>query len=188
MDYQTIPFVVFFKILNNQEENIHLLGIEDPEEAKKTWESIKQQWSDENQTADQKRMLSGYKKVLDKTIEFNKLVFFKNYTLLHDSDDEKEMFKQMGVVYDEDIEKRFENLNKKIDKAQSEKEIFEARLKQIEDSVSENYTEDKVDFMLSDLYKTIATIELYHGFTIPDYNELTFGKYNAITKVIKEKK
>jgi hypothetical protein len=184
VEYDTMPFKVFFKILKDEEKNLHLLGIEDLEEAKEVWKSIKEDWQERHPSKNTSKLLSAYKKVLLESIAIKRDVALFQYLMGYDGD-VKPLYEKLKIKYHDNPLERFEYLSQQIEKSKTKLEIFDARLKEVEKECEEDKVESKgMDF--SDLNKSIASLEL-HGFAIENYENLTCGKYDAITEIIREK-
>ncbi len=184
IEYDTMPFKVFFKILKDQESNLHLLGIEDLEEAKKVWEGIKEEWQERHPNKNTSKLLSAYKKVLLESVSIKRDVALFQY-IMGAKGDLKPLYEELDIKYHDNEADRYKYLLEQIEKSKSKLEIFDARLKLVEKECEESKQDSEV-MGFADLNKSIASLEL-HGFSIENYENLTCGKYDAITELIREK-
>ena len=67
MEYDTLPFKTFYKILNDDSQ-VELLGMGSKEKNEKTWESIKAQYKEKHPSPKERRLVDAYKKVLRESI------------------------------------------------------------------------------------------------------------------------
>jgi hypothetical protein len=185
-EYDTMPFKVFFKILRDI-DSIHLLGIENKEEALKVWERIKEEWNEKHPSPDSKRLLDAYKKVLYESVKANQQITIINFLNGYDGD-HKHFFEKYGFKWIEEEDKRIDYLLNQASKHKQKCELYEAQLLKLQKEAEDNQESEveNSDNTLAVLNKSIASLEM-HGFTIENYENLTCGKYDAITEVIKEK-
>ncbi len=162
----TIKFVDLYLCLFDP-SNIEKCGITLEE-----WEEIRREWEDQNPVQSQE--LEIQKAVFADTVTLQKLEYLK--LRLEINPNRELVFKDadMRMMTDEEIDKQMAKLNGRI-------EIHRAQLKKL---APEDIETPKAD--LSFLYKTIASLEQYA--TIPDYNQLTYSKYKALTEFLEEKK
>lgn len=188
IDYDTLPIKIFFKILKDQENNLHLLGIKDLKEAKKVWEGIKNEFQERHPSKDSRDLVEAQRKVVKNYVELNKLFLLLEISIKTISD-KKVFFEKAKYKYIEDENVRAEKLISEINKKKTTFEIFDARLKKLEKDLEENRVDEDIDadVSLSILNESIASLELL-GFTIENYQTLTCGKYDAMSKVLKNKK
>jgi 2',3'-cyclic-nucleotide 2'-phosphodiesterase (5'-nucleotidase family) len=180
-DYDTLPIKTFYKILSD-ETKLKELGIED-----KVWEEIKDEWRERHPSGEGIELNSALKKVMLENIELNKRIYVLRLASNYQGDI-KELYKVAKLRFVEDPDQRYKNLIKEIEKSKSKTEIFEARFSKIQEQIKESKKKDAGrKIKLKDINASIASLEL-HGFTIDNYEQLTCGKYDAITKIIKDKK
>ncbi len=182
IEYDDLNLIVFYKILSD-EKNIHLLGIENKEKAVENWELIKEEYRKRHQSPEAKSLLSAYKKALGSYLDFEKKVSLLKFMLLA-KDLSKEAFEASNMKFTGDDKTDYDNLKKEIDKSKSKKEIFTARLNKLQGEISsKNKNEDEDCLNRQKLNECLASLELA-GYTINDYNTITCGKYDAMTRVI----
>lgn len=165
LTYETIPFKAFYHCLYD-ESLIDQYGID-----KEDWYEIKRKWQKENPVESEE--FEQTKQLFSKTALVNKLKACLHRYLIWPGGCE-ELFKEVGVPF---TENPAEYLQKQIAKESKICEILAAKLKKA--------TKDVVrpEFSMTKLNEAIASLEP-HGFNIPNYNELTLSKYEAITKII----
>lgn len=181
MDYDTFPFKLFFKILQN-EENIQLIG-KSKDENEKIWESIKEEYRERHPSQRERRLVQSYKKVLSESIKANRDITLLRY-LLTEPENLEQLYRELKIPWSEDQKKRVEHLTLEIDKGKQKLEISNARLKLIEDEIEEARESEDID--ISKLNEAIASLTLF-GFPINDFEKLTCGQYDAYSKVAQRK-
>jgi hypothetical protein len=182
MEYDTLPFKTFFKILND-ESKVGLLGLEGKKQNEKAWESIKAQYKEKHPSPKERRLVEAYKKVLRESIYANRDITLLMY-LLTEPENLKELYGELKIQWHDDLESRAKSLETNIDKCKQKLEIFNAKLKQIEEDIEDEQEEKDID--ISKINEAIASLTLY-GFPINDFEKLTCGQYDAYSKVAQKK-
>lgn len=175
MTYDSFPLIQFFEILVDESKRKSFgIALED-------WESIKKEWINKHENLETDTAFLAKRNELKHRSRYNMLIFLRQRATLSEHS-LKELYGQLGLRWEEDRENRMQHLDKEVAKAKKLQEIFEGQSKSLED---EKKGEDK-QFRMSDLYQSIASLEL-NGANIPDYNDLTLGKYDALTAVIEKR-
>lgn len=185
LELDTLPFKTFFKILKDA-KNIHLLGIEDKEEALKVWETIKNEWNEKHPSEEAKSMVEAYKKALYENIKANQQALIIRFLMTYEGN-HKEFFEEFKIKWIEDEEKRIEYLLKQANKHKQKSELYQAQLEKIEKETLENKEAEAEDeSTIESVNEYIASFEP-HGYTINDFDTVTCGKIEAIEKTLKRK-
>lgn len=190
INYDTLPFKVFHQVLMDEEANLHLLGIKDLKEAKKEWDAIKEEWVQRHPSPEQRDVLQAYKNAMTRSIELSKLIAALKYMAIFtdvDPEKQKEVFKEARIRWNDDPLKRLEALNKMLKKAQTEKQIHDARYEKLVKEVKEAKEQEKKiekKMSIADINKSIASLEMA-GFSIDNYETLTCGKYDAMSAILR---
>lgn len=181
MEYDTFPFKLFYRILQD-EENISLIG-KSRDENQKIWENVKEEYRLRHPSIKERQLVSAYKKVLQESIRTNRDITLMQY-LLTEPDNLKELYKELRIPYSDDVVARLKFLETEIDKGKQKLEIFNAQLKQLEDEQKEEEWDSELD--IQKINEAIASLTLF-GFPINDFESLTCGQYDAYTKVAQRK-
>lgn len=181
MEYDTFPFKLFYRILQD-DENVSLIG-RSKEENQKIWENVKEEYRLRHPSIKERQLVSAYKKVLQESIRTNRDITLMQY-LLTEPDNLKELYKELRIPYSDDVVARLKFLETEIDKGKQKLEIFNAQLKQLEDEQKEEEGDSELD--IQKINEAIASLTLF-GFPINDFESLTCGQYDAYTKVAQRK-
>lgn len=181
MEYDTFPFKLFYRILQD-EENVSLIG-RSTDENQKIWENVKEEYRLRHPSIKERQLVSAYKKVLQESIRTNRDITLMQY-LLTEPDNLKELYKELRIPYSDDVVARLKFLETEIDKGKQKLEIFNAQLKQLEDEQKEEEGDSELD--IQKINEAIASLTLF-GFPINDFESLTCGQYDAYTKVAQRK-
>jgi hypothetical protein len=180
MTYEDFPLVLFFKLMGRPEAVAHRIV------GKRPWEKIKERWELNHEDSKGEAYLDARRKVLSQTIKLNKLRLLVEW-IKKSKRDPKEVYTACRLPWNEDPKIRAEYLDSQIAKSEQLLEIYEAQYQRIKgQQKAEESEEEESPFTLAKLHEAIASLEL-HGYSIPDYNQLTLGKYDAMTAVIKRK-
>lgn len=181
MDYDTFPFKLFYKILQD-DSNIEKIGRSNSEN-EKIWEKIKSEYRQRHPSIKEKKLLSAYKKVLTESIRTNRDITLLRY-LLTEPDNLEKLYKELKIPFNKNEVERLKYLEVEIDKGKQKLEIFNAQLKQIEEEIEEESEEGGIDIVK--INEAIASLTLV-GFPINDFETLTCGQYDAYSKVAQRK-
>jgi hypothetical protein len=181
INYLNFPFIQFC-LLCEDETKITDYGIK-----KEDWEILKNQYIQENPSEETNALVEAYKKAIKAHLERNKIISIINYILEVSPKDWQPYFEVSGIKYTGDLKKDADYLQKIQEKEQTKEEIFTAQLDKLQKQIKESKEKKEIkSFDLKKIYKTIATLEKA-GASIPDYEKLTCGKYEALTRVYSEK-
>ncbi|MBO0323460.1 hypothetical protein J0X14_14220 [Muricauda sp. CAU 1633] len=181
MDYDTFPFKLFFRILQD-EGNVSLIG-KSKDENEKIWESIKAEYRERHPSPRERRLVQAYKKVLSESIRANRDITLLRY-LLTEPENLEQLYKELKIPWKPTVKERIEYLTLEIDKGKQKLEISNARLKLIEDEIEEARESEEIN--IAKLNEAIASLTLF-GFPINDFEKLTCGQYDAYSKVAQRK-
>jgi len=180
LNYDTIPIKTLITLLND-ESKLSDYGI-----TKEEWDSFSVDYKDKNLSDSGKVLLEEFKKYVKSTIELSKLKIL--YDFIKINSDWKEAFKRADIKYTGDYKKDIEYLKKRIQKAITNEDVFKARFKKLEKELSElESKKPKTNFTVDELNKSIAGLEIHLGITIPNYETLTAGRFDALNEVSKDK-
>lgn len=187
INYDRLPIKTFFQILQNEEENLYLLG--DVENVEDLWVSIKEEFQERHPSADSRRLVDAQKKVIRESAELNKIIVLFHIVMNNEPGaDLSNSYSIAKIKYIENHSDRLKDLETRVVKIETKLQIFQAKLEKIEKEIEETKESNiSLDTTMSELNEAIATLEL-NGYTIDNYDTLTCGKYDAISKVTKEKK
>lgn len=178
LSYHNFPLIKFCKVLQD-ESLLKEYGIE-----KKDWDSVLAEYQEINVDPETSALLEASRKVLLEGLKLNKMVAVLTFIMTVDTD-WRPYFEAAGLKFQGEQLKDSKYLTKEINKAKQKESIYNARLIELEKKIEES-KKHKEELNISDVYKNIGSFEI-HGFNIPDYEELTCGKYNAMMQIIKEK-
>ncbi|AGO47385.1 hypothetical protein Phi19:1_gp095 [Cellulophaga phage phi19:1] len=178
--YYNFPFIKFC-LLSKDESLLEELGVDES-----LWKEVKEEYAEANPDPETTALVSAYKKAIKANLERNKTIAVMKYILQYEGD-WKPYFEVAKLKYTGDALKDIKYLQTQIKKQETNENIFTAQLDKLRKELDEakEKAEDK-GFDIAGVYKTIASLEKA-GATIPNYDELTCGKYNALTKVYTEK-
>ena len=182
-EYDTLPFKTFYKLLQD-DTNLSALGIPDKKESRKVWKNIKQEWQELNPSVKNQQLTSAYIKIAKETARMKKDLAFLKFTL-NSSTPQRELYEELGYEWIEDDFERVQATIDQIEKAKGKMEIFTERFKKLEKDLEEDSKNQDAQ-CISDINAGIASLEMA-GATIPNYEKLTCGQYDALTKVINKK-
>jgi hypothetical protein len=153
---------------------------------KEDWKVIKDEYLESNPSDETSVLVDAYKKSILANLQRNKTISVLSY-ILEVKGDWKDYFDLAKLKYTGDSIKDASYLRKQIEKEQNKEEIFTAQLDKLQKEIKESKERNEVNkFDLKSVYRAIASLEKV-GATIPNYEELTIGKYEALTKVYSEK-
>lgn len=175
MTYETFPFLTFFRIMEDESK------LKDYNVSPEDWEVIRNKWILLHEDWDNDTYSKSKQRVLKHQSIYNKLLFLKERSSLSEKG-LKELFEKIGRRWVEDSEKRNKQLEKDIAKNKKLHEIYSGEKKGIEQEKEE--VSEKAS--LKTAMECIASLEM-SGATIPDYETLTLGKYDALTHILKKK-
>ena len=179
-NYDTIPFKLFFKILND-ESNIKLLGFKSSKKGLEVWESIKNEYAERNPDPRTIEMLASFKKVLTKSIELNKTITLLEFLKGFQGNPEI-VYQELKIPYSENESVRLKKLESAIKKHRNQLEIYDAQHSNLLKTLNKKKKVSKpID--ISKINENIAALE-EHGYSIPNYEELSMGRYDALLKRI----
>ena len=182
IEYDTLPFKTFYKILKDEKANLHLLG--EGEDNEKVWERIKEQYRNRHPSPKMRSLMTAFKRVLGESIKLNRDITLMKYLLMQPQG-LKELYSKLKLPWNEDEVERIKFLNKEIDKSSQKYEIFQAQLKKAESEIEE-VQEEEGELDIAKLNEAIASLALV-GFPINDFEKMTCGQYDAYSKVAERK-
>lgn len=182
--YDKLPVLTFVQILED-EEKIHLLGIEDPKEAKKVWEEIKQTWSERHPNPKEKEILPHYKNALSSSLELQQKIGVMNHYLTDPSVGE-EAFKAAKIPWiKDDPVANYNQVKKLIDKFTDMKQMHDATLEKIASELkeAEEREQSPSTFGFIQMQEALASLEIVGKISLGDYDKVTCGRYDALNKM-----
>ena len=178
LNYDTIPIKTFI-ILSDDISKCSQFGIKEEE-----WKAFVKEYQENNLSDSGTILLEAFRKVVKASIELTKLT--SAYKILKIYGDWELIFKTSNLKYTGDYAKDLEYILIKIEKETTKKEIFTAQLEKLEKELNQE-DKPKIPLNIEKLNEAIASLEVHVGITIPDYETLTIGRYNALCKISIEK-
>lgn len=174
--YNNFKFILFFVLIQDESKlSDYNISEENWQEVKSTWIQRHEDWSTDTKG-------TAHKNELKSQARYNRLLLLKERETLSD-DGLKELYKKAGITFHKGKVKRQQHIDREIAKYKRLHTIFSAQLENIEESKEdEKHERDSIEIA----YEAIASLELA-GATIPEYENLTLGKYEALTSMIKKK-
>ncbi len=148
------------------------------------WEAIKTQWVNTHEDLTTDGYFRSKKDELKMRSRYNKLLFLRQRSAIS-QEGLKELYKNIGFKWHDDQKTREKYLDGQIMKAKKTQEIYDGQRKILEKQKIEEVTNQK-KFGLVEALECIASLELA-GASIPDYELLTLGKYDALNSVIQKR-
>lgn len=177
LNYYNFPFIQFCVLCHN-EEKLSDYGLK-----KDDWDKIKEEYSNQHIDYKELQLVEAYKKVLHANIKRSKIVAVISYVLEINPDNWEECFKVAKLKYKGDYKKDSDFLNAQLQKEKTKEEIFTAQLNKLQAEIKEAKDNQIAEsFDLKKVYKAIASF-VKAGASIPDYEKLTCGEYDALTAV-----
>lgn len=179
--YEVFPFVLFFRIMENEDLlKIHGVSEED-------WEQIKKTWIMNHEEGEKDPYFNSSRDELTTRSRYNKLIALRARAELS-SEGLEEIYKSIKLKFHPDKLERVKYLDHQIQKAKNTNNIYEKlksqlgteKLKDLENRAQGEY------FGVTQAYECIASLELA-GASVPDYEKMTLGKYDALSASLKKK-
>lgn len=178
--YEAFPFLLFFRIMHDEsllEE--YDISVED-------WKAIKDKWAVRNEDWATDVYAKAQRDEIYHRSRYNKLLFLKERATWSQEGLE-EIYKKIRLKWYPDKDRRDKELVKDIAKAKKHQEIFQGQKSDLEQKKIEDLERNPQEQMTEEMaQQCIASLELA-GASIPDYEKLTLGKYDALTAAIKKR-
>ena len=169
---------MFFRLMDDESRiKEYNVNIED-------WEAIKTQWVNTHENLSNDGYFRSKKDELKMRSRYNKLIFLRQRSSIS-QEGLKELYEKIGFKWHDDQKKREKYLDGQILKAKKTQEIYDGQRKTLERQKIEEVSNEK-KFGLAEAHECIASLELA-GASIPDYEILTLGKYDALNSVIQKR-
>ncbi len=179
MDYHSFPFVKLCRIFQD-ESLLKEYGI-----SQEDWQRVKEGFLEAHPSEEETVLVDAYKAAVKSSIELNKNIAVMRY-ILSINKDWKPYFEAANIKYTGNAEKDSKYLQKQIQKLETKAQVFEARLKKIQEEIKESKERNEnKPITTKQAYKALAGLEKA-GAHIPDFETFTCGKYDAWNEVIKE--
>ncbi|BFP39493.1 hypothetical protein FGF1_03380 [Flavobacteriaceae bacterium GF1] len=176
--YEAFPFLLFFRAMENEEI------LEQHNVSQGDWEEIKKRWILKNENWSTDAYAKAQRDELAHRSKYNKLLFLKERATWSE-EGLKDLFEKVRLKWDDDRLKRDGNLLKELNKAKKLQEIYAGQKKGLEEQKLNEF-DDREGMSVENAYQCIASLELA-GATIPDYEKLTLGKYDALSATLEKR-
>lgn len=169
---------MFFRIMEDESR------IKDYNVSEEDWERIKKQWVNTHEDLSTDSYFRSRKDELKMRSRYNKLLFLRQRSGISQKG-LKELYETIGLKWHDDQAQRDKYLESQIIKAKRTQQIYDGQRATLEKQKIEEVSKQK-KFGLAEANECIASLELA-GASIPDYEQLTLGKYDALNSVIKRR-
>lgn len=174
LNYDTLPIKTFV-ILSEDISKCSEYGIDKDE-----WKAFIKEYQENNLSDSGTILLEAFRKVVKASIELTKLT--TAYEILKTYGDWEIIFNTSNIKYTGDYAKDLEYVLIRIQKEKTKKEIFTGQLEKLEKELNQE-DKPKIPLNIEKLNEAIASLEVHAGISIPDYETLTIGRYNALCKI-----
>ena len=176
--YDAFPFLKFFRIMEDESKlKEHNVSEED-------WEAIKTRWVNTHEDLSTDGYFKSKRDEFKMRNRYNKLLFLKQRAGVSQKG-LKELYEQIGFKWHEDQTQREKYLEQQLLKSKRTQQIYDGQRGTLEKQKVEELAKEK-KFGLEEAHECIASLELA-GASIPDYEKLTLGKYDALNSVIQKR-
>lgn len=176
----SIPIKTFCILLDDGSK-CESLGV-----SKENWQGIKKEFQEANPSKEERLLLEAFRKVVKSSLENTGHTMLLK-VVLGIKEDWGPYFKKMGLKFKGNREQDKEYILKQIEKATNKSKIHNAQLERMEKQIREAQEKrGKQDFDIKKVNEAIASLEIA-GSSIPDYDKLTYGKYEALGAIHKQR-